>query len=242
MKPLLSLSLIIASSRLLAVESDAAKLFHEQVAPILVKNCVECHNDVTTKGGLNMETLAAVLKGGDDGPAIVPGKAAESPLYTMIVPEAEGEKAEMPKKKPSLSAAETDLIKRWINMGAVWPQEIVLKEKPKGDVTHWAFLPLKASKNTSIDEFVIEKLKEKSLAMNPAADARTFIRRASFDLIGLPPTPEEVAAFEKEFTKHRTSSIEHQASRGPPARFTEIWRTMGAALARCGALRGEPRV
>ena len=224
MKPLLSLFLMIASSRLLAVESDASKLFHEQVAPILVKHCVECHNDVTTKGGLNMETLAAVLKGGDDGPAIVPGKATESPLYTMIVPESAGEKAAMPKKKPSLSAAETELIKRWINMGAVWPQEIVLKEKSKGDVTHWAFLPLKASKHTSIDEFVIEKLKEKNLAMNPAADARTFIRRASFDLIGLPPTPEEVAAFEKEFAKDQASSIKQLVDRllATP-RYGERW-------------------
>ena len=215
---------MIASSRLLAVESDASKLFHEQVAPILVKHCVECHNDVTTKGGLNMETLAAVLKGGDDGPAIVPGKATESPLYTMIVPESAGEKAAMPKKKPSLSAAETELIKRWINMGAVWPQEIVLKEKSKGDVTHWAFLPLKASKHTSIDEFVIEKLKEKNLAMNPAADARTFIRRASFDLIGLPPTPEEVAAFEKEFAKDQASSIKQLVDRllATP-RYGERW-------------------
>lgn len=195
MKSLLPFSLLVASTRLLAAESDAAKLFHEQVAPILVKNCVECHNDVTTKGGLNMETLATTLKGGDEGPAIVPGKATESLLYTMIVPEAEGEKPEMPKKKPALSAAETDLIKRWIDMGAAWPQEIVLKEKPKGDVTHWAFLPLKTSKHTSIDAFITEKLKENGLSMNPAADARTFIRRASFDLIGLPPTPEEVAAF-----------------------------------------------
>jgi hypothetical protein len=189
---------MIASSRLMAVESDAAKLFHEQVAPILVKNCIECHNDVTTKGGLNMETLETTLKGGDDGPAIVLGKSAESLLYTMIVPESAGEKAEMPKKKPALSTAETDLIKRWIDMGAVWPQEIVLKEKPKGDVTHWAFQPLKASKHASIDEFIIETLKAKGLAMNPAADARTFIRRASFDLIGLPPTPEDVAAFASE--------------------------------------------
>ncbi|MCX6839606.1 MAG: DUF1549 domain-containing protein [Verrucomicrobia bacterium] len=207
MKSLLPISLWIASTRLLAAETDAAKLFHEQVAPILVKHCVECHNDVTTKGGLNMETLETTLKGGDEGPAIAPGKAADSLLYTRTVPETPGEKAEMPKKKPALSSAETDLIKRWIDQGAAWPQEIVLKEKPKGDVTHWAFLPLNTGKKDSVDGFITEKLKEKGLAMNPPADARTFIRRASFDLVGLPPTPEEVATFEKEFTKDPASSI-----------------------------------
>jgi len=209
MKTSLAMLLPFAGGSLLAVETDGGKLFHEQVAPILVKHCVECHNDVTTKGGLNMETLETTLKGGDEGPAIVPGKAAESLLYTMIVPEAEGEKAEMPKKKPSLSTAETELIKHWINMGAVWPQEIVLKEKPKGDVTHWAFQPLKTTKHASIDEFIIEKLKEKGLAMNPAADARTFIRRASFDLIGLPPTPEEVAAFVSDVSDSSDKSDPH---------------------------------
>ncbi|MFN0077101.1 MAG: DUF1553 domain-containing protein [Prosthecobacter sp.] len=188
-------SLLLATTSTFAVESDASKLFHEQVAPILVKNCIECHNDVTTKGSLNMETLAEVLKGGEDGPAIVPGKAQESPLYLMIVPESPGDKPEMPKKKAALTSAETDLIKRWIDMGAAWPQEIVLKEKPKGGITHWSLQPLKASKHGSIDAFIAEKLKVKGLAMNPPADARTFIRRASFDLIGLPPTPEEVREF-----------------------------------------------
>jgi uncharacterized protein DUF1553/uncharacterized protein DUF1549/cytochrome c len=222
MKSLHSLSLLLAST--LAAEPDAAKLFHEQVAPILVKNCVECHNDVTTKGGLNMATLADVLKGGDDGPALVPGKAAESSLYTMIVPETAGEKPEMPKKKPSLSTAETDLIKRWIDMGAAWPQDIVLKEKPKGDVTHWSLQPLKPSKHSSIDAFIIEKLQEKKLTINPPADARTFIRRASFDLIGLPPTPEEAAAFEKEFIQNPATSIKHLVDRllASP-RYGERW-------------------
>jgi len=224
MKSLFFIFLLIASTSVLAAESDAATLFHEQVAPILVKNCVECHNDVTTKGGLNMETLETTLKGGDEGPAIVPGKATESLLYTMIVPESAGEKPEMPKKKPALSTADTELIKRWIDMGAVWPQEIVLKEKPKGDVTHWAFQPLKASKHASIDGFIIEKLKEKGLTMNPPADARTFIRRASFDLIGLPPTPEEVTAFEKEFVQDQALSIQRLIDRllASP-RYGERW-------------------
>ncbi len=190
---------------LLLVASATAneKLFHEQVAPILVRNCVECHNDVTTKGGLNLETLASAMQGGDEGPAIVPGKAEESPLYLMIV----GEKPEMPKKKAALSTAERELIKHWINDGAVWPQEIVLKEKPKGDVTHWSFQALKPGRHASVDGFVAEKLGEKGLKMNGAADARTFIRRASFDLVGLPPTPEEARAFEKEHAADAEGSV-----------------------------------
>ncbi len=211
----LPLSILLVTS---ATASE--KLFHEHVAPILVKNCVECHNDVTTKGGLNMETLATTLQGGDDGPAIVPGKAEESPLYQMIV----GEKPDMPKKKAALSTAETDLIKQWINSGAAWPQEIVLKEKPKGDVTHWSFQPLKPGKHASVDEFVEEKLKAKGLAMNAAADARTFIRRASFDLVGLPPTPEEVKAFEKEHAAHPDASVRRLIDRLLDSpRYGERW-------------------
>lgn len=207
---------------LLLVTSAPAteKLFHEQVAPILVKNCVECHNDVTTKGGLNLESLATTLKGGEEGPAIIPGKADESPLYQMIV----GEKPDMPKKKPALSTAETDLIKQWINAGALWPQDIVLKEKPKGDVTHWSFQPLKPGKHTSVDEFITEKLHEKGLQMNAPADARTFIRRASFDLLGLPPTPAETAAFIQAYSQDPASSVEHLVDRLLDSpRYGERW-------------------
>ncbi|WP_395737759.1 DUF1553 domain-containing protein [Prosthecobacter sp.] len=224
MKTLPYFCLLLVSSSAFSAETGAAKLFHEQVAPILVKNCVECHNDVTTKGGLNMGTLVDVLKGGEGGPALVPGKAAESALYTMIVPESAGEKPEMPKKKPALTMAEADLIKQWIDLGAAWPQELVLREKPKGDVTHWSLLPLKTSRLNSIDAFLAEKLKEKNLAMNPAADARTFIRRASFDLTGLPPTPEEAAAFEKEFGSDPNAAVKKLIERllASP-RYGERW-------------------
>ncbi|MGV3659218.1 MAG: DUF1553 domain-containing protein [Prosthecobacter sp.] len=222
MKAISLFPLLITSA--LAAEPEGAKLFHEQVAPVLVKNCVECHNDVTTKGGLNMETLASTLKGGDEGPAIIPGKADESPLYRMIVPESAGEAPQMPKKKPALSSGETDLIKRWIDAGAIWPQEIVLKEKPKGDATHWSFQPLKSARHASIDAFITEKLKEKGLTMNPAADARTFIRRASFDLLGLPPTPEETAAFIQAYNQDPASSIEHLVNRLLDSpRYGERW-------------------
>ncbi len=214
----------LLASTALAAEPDAAKLFHEQVAPVLVKNCVECHNDITTKGGLNLETLATALKGGDDGPALVPGKAEESPLYRMIVPEVAGDAPEMPKKKPALSTAETDLIRRWIDAGAIWPPEIVLKEKPKGDVTHWSFLPLKTASNGTVDKFISAKLKEKGLAMNAPADARTFVRRASFDLTGLPPTPEESAAFEKDFAQDADASVRRLIDRLlDTPRYGERW-------------------
>ncbi|MEY4189398.1 MAG: hypothetical protein RIR17_134 [Planctomycetota bacterium] len=78
------------------------KNFHEEVAPILIRSCIECHNGSNAKGGLNLEKLASALKGGEEGPAIVVGKAKESLLYQKIVPSKEGAKAEMPRKKPPL--------------------------------------------------------------------------------------------------------------------------------------------
>lgn len=195
------LPLLLASSSVAfgAAPSDSTRVFHELVAPILVKNCVECHNDVTTKGGLNLATLATTLQGGESGPALIPGQASNSRLFQAIVPAAAGATPDMPKKKAPLTSAETALIRAWIDNGAAWPAEIVLKEKPKGDLSHWAFLPLQQTPDkNSIDDFITTKLRHQGLTMNPPADARTFIRRASFDLTGLPPTPEEVHAFEAE--------------------------------------------
>ena len=181
--------------------------FKEQVAPILVKNCIECHNSSVTKGNLNLETLAFALKGGDEGKAIVLGKAEESQLYLKIIEGENKKKPEMPRKKPALAKADVEKIKAWIEQGAAWPKEIVLKEKAKADGSFWSFKPIAkvtpsvisdapdAWKINPIDAFVFSKLKEKGIKPSPVADKRTLIRRVSLDLIGLPPTSSEVSDF-----------------------------------------------
>jgi len=181
--------------------------FHEQVAPLLVKNCIECHNSSITKGNLNLETLSMALKGGDHGKAIVVGNPEQSLLYQKIIAKDASSKPEMPKKKPALAKADVEKIKAWIADGAAWPKEIVLKEKAKADGSFWSFKPIAkmmppvikdapaAWKINPIDAFVFAKLKEKGLQPSPKADKRTLLRRITLDLIGLPPTVSEVADF-----------------------------------------------
>ena len=181
--------------------------FKESIAPILVKNCIECHNSSVTKGNLNLETLASTLKGGDEGKAIVLGKPEQSQLYLKIIEGENKKKPEMPRKKPALAKADVEKIKAWIEQGAAWPKEIVLKEKAKADGSFWSFKPIAkvtppvisdapdAWKINPIDAFVFSKLKEKGIKASPVADKRTLIRRITLDLIGLPPTSSEVADF-----------------------------------------------
>ncbi len=181
--------------------------FKEQVAPILVKNCIECHNGSVTKGNLNLETLTSTLKGGDEGKAILPGKPGQSQLYLKIIEGENQKKPEMPRKKPALAKADVEKIKTWIEQGAAWPKEIVLKEKAKADGSFWSFKPIakvtppvindapEAWKINPIDAFVFSKLKEKGIKPSPVADKRTLIRRITLDLIGLPPTSSEVTDF-----------------------------------------------
>ena len=181
--------------------------FKEQVAPILVKNCIECHNSSVTKGNLNLETLASTLKGGDEGKAIVLGKPEESQLYLKIIEGENKKKPEMPRKKPALAKVDVEKIKAWIEQGAAWPKEIVLKEKAKADGSFWSFKPIikitppiikdapDAWKINPIDAFVFLKLKEKGIKPSPVANKRTLIRRITLDLIGLPPTSSEVTDF-----------------------------------------------
>ena len=183
------------------------KNFHEEVAPILVRSCIECHNGSNAKGGLSLETLASALKGGDEGPAIVVGKAKESLLYQKIVPAKEGDKPQMPRKKAALTAEEVKKIEEWIDKGARWPKEVVLREKSKADGNFWSLRPVRKEvppvvgeapvgwgKNP-VDAFILAKLHEKGLRPSPPADRRTLLRRMSLDLTGLPPVLEDVQAF-----------------------------------------------
>jgi mono/diheme cytochrome c family protein len=191
-------------------ETPQEAFFHTEVAPILSANCLECHNRNSRKGSLSLETAVDAAAGGDEGPAVVAGNVEESLLLAKITPSGPGEAPEMPQKKPPLSAADVAKIRRWIAEGAAWPKEIVLREKTKADRNWWSLRPLAAAEppspagmpaawsTSAIDRFVYAKLAEKELAPNPPADPRDFIRRVTYDLTGLPPTPEEVEAFVRE--------------------------------------------
>ncbi len=237
-----------------AAGADDTRFFHEQIAPLLVKNCAECHNVNTHKGDLSLETLADALKGGKEGAALVPGKPEESPLFTKLIPESGDERPEMPKKKAALSKEDVAKVRRWIMAGAPWPKEIVLKEKAKGDKNWWslrklshpaapepAHLPVEWS-HSPIDRFVFAKLAQKGLAPNPPADPREFIRRVTYDLIGLPPTPEEVTAFEQSVIRNPQSAFEALVDRllASP-HYGEQWGRHWLDVVRFGESRGFER-
>ncbi|QXD25848.1 DUF1553 domain-containing protein [Opitutia bacterium ISCC 51] len=166
--------------------------FEKDVVPVLEAKCLGCHNPNILKGDFSMTTKEDILAVGDD--ILIPGDAEGSMLYWITVP-FEGDPPEMPEDGEALTEAEASLLAEWINEGAEWPEGLVLKEASKADKSWWAYQPLKESSKYSIDEYIEAGLKENGLVMNAEADRRTLIRRATYDLIGLPPMPEEVNRF-----------------------------------------------
>jgi|GEM_PF-2993545 len=168
--------------------------------PLLVKHCYECHSGTKTMGGLSLDTQAGRQTGGDTGPAMVPGNLSESLLIEAV----NYGSLEMPppEKAEKLSADEIAILTKWVAMGAQDPRVAAAKiggmtvEEAK---SWWAFQPLPiadaAPSPERIDGFIQCELEASSIKPSPAADKRTLIRRATFDLTGLPPTPAEVDAF-----------------------------------------------
>ncbi len=178
--------------------------FAVDVAPLLEQRCVRCHSSDKTKGGLSLSSHDALRKGGESGAAIVAGKPDESLLIEMVT----GAKPLMPAEGVPLTKAEVARLRDWIAAGAAWPNGLLLKERQADGRSWWAFQPIarpsippiqaEAKARNEIDRFVLAKLESQDLTLSPEADRRTLIRRLTFDLIGLPPTPAEIIAFEQD--------------------------------------------
>jgi mono/diheme cytochrome c family protein len=188
--------------------AEAVRFFEARVRPVLVDNCFKCHGDKKQRGGLRLDSRAALMEGGDQGAALVPGKADESLLIKAIRHEDE---LKMPPTKKLTKEQIADLT-QWVKMGAPWPggdkqvaaakREFQISER---DRAHWAFQPVKrpaipavnnrAWVNNPIDAFILAKLEAKGFQPNPPASKRELIRRLYYDLTGLPPTPREVEEF-----------------------------------------------
>jgi len=191
------------------VSASAAPIdFVRDVRPIFQKHCYECHGEKKQKSGLRLDIKSEAFKGGDNhAPDIIAGKAKDSPLIHFITTDDEDEL--MP-PKGKLAAAEIATLTDWINEGAVWPDGVDLaKLEDRRD--HWSFKPLDASASKSIDEFITVKLKENGLTMSPETEPVSWLRRVTFDLTGLPPTPEEVAAFMSDLSDSSDKSDPHAA-------------------------------
>jgi hypothetical protein len=212
----LALSLVAGTSATLRAgpldgsDAKGVEFFEKKIRPLLADKCYQCHSQQTkkAKGGLLLDSPDGLLKGGTSGPILVPGDPEKSPLIKAV--RYNDKDLRMPPDGKKLTVGEITDLEAWVKMGAPLPRTPSSGSGQQDKITtaartHWAFQPVKQPavptvKNAAwvqspIDAFILAKLESKGMQPAPSADKRTLIRRATYDLIGLPPTPEEVAAF-----------------------------------------------
>jgi mono/diheme cytochrome c family protein len=215
--------------------ADAATQFEMQVRPLLAKNCWGCHTQ-SAMGGLRLDSRESILKGGKSGPAVVPKRPDDSLMIQAIT-----HRHERLKMPPSgkLSDADIAILTDWVAQGAFWPEEAAGAAKPKTSEyqitpeqrAYWAFQPVKVTAppqvanqawdKTIIDRFIFSTLESKKIRPSHPADKRILIRRATFDLIGLPPTPEQVADFLNDQSPNAFANVVDRLLASP--QYGERW-------------------
>jgi mono/diheme cytochrome c family protein len=188
--------------------SRGLDMFTRQIRPLLLENCFKCHGGEKTRGGLDLTSRETLQKGGDNGP-VLGERSAASKLYRLA---AHLENPHMPPKSPRLDDQKLASVAAWIDLGAPYDKPLSEKAAAKkpmvvsdDDRQFWSFRPLtrptpppvrdETFVRTPVDRFILAKLDEKGLAPNPPIDRRHLLRRATFDLTGLPPTPEDLDSF-----------------------------------------------
>jgi hypothetical protein len=188
-------------------EEPADTIFNRDIAPVLLKSCIGCHNPGDRKGDFDLSTARVAMQPGEDGPRIVPGKPGESPLMKRLLD------GSMPPegKHARPSKEEIEKISQWIVRGASWPRDRTLSRFDISTANRagrdwWSLQPLEVSKppavrnrgwvRNPIDQYILAGLEAKALKPSPLIDRRQFLRRASFDLLGLPPAPEAITEFQ----------------------------------------------
>ena len=224
----------------------SADFFESKVRPVLANNCYNCHGN-SQLGGLRLDSRDGMLKGGKSGPAIVPGKSGDSLLVRAI--QQTGSTLKMP-QGGKLKDDEIANIVAWVDAGASWPASAVTNTT-KGDGKYviaperrnfWSLQPLRDPKipavkdarwpKTSIDRFVLARLEQQGLKQVKPASKHDLLRRATFDLTGLPPTPEEIAAFEKDTAPDAFAKVVDRLLASP--HYGERWGRVWLDVARYG--------
>jgi len=215
--------------------------FENKIRPLLVQHCLECHGPAKSENGLRLDSRSAILLGGDSGPAAIAG----TPKGSMIIQSVShsGDYDMPPNKK--LADEEIAALSQWISMELPWPakrpelKELTPTEKIHNHQTHhWAFQPVtspsipevKQPTSTVLDRLVLAKLETKNLSMSPRADQRTLIRRATFDLTGLPPTFEQVEQFTKDTSPDAYEKLINRLLESPA--YGERWARHWLDIAR----------
>ena len=239
---LLHLRLVPATAQ----DNPAAGSFDTQIAPLLAAHCLGCHGPDDPKGGLNLTTLAGFRKGGDSG---TPFNAAQPDSSLLLQRVRQGE---MPPENP-LPAAQQQILERWIRTGATWGTDPIdpyqFSSETRAGFDWWSLQPLleNSAENTPvkhpIDAFVDARLQQNGLQRSPQADRRTLIRRLSFDLLGLPPEPADVAAFLADDSPHAWEQLVDRMLDSP--HYGERWARHWLDVVRFGESNGfeydEPR-
>jgi hypothetical protein len=238
-----------------AEDPSGLEFFEKKVRPVLVQHCHACHSSTAKKlrGGLRLDSRAALLTGGDSGPAIVPGQPDRSRLIEAIG--YQSVELQMPPRARLPDAVIADLT-AWVRMGAPWPQQKAettsVTGKPVFDLAqrkreHWAWQiirpPLLPTVRDAhwprdpVDRFLLARLEEEALTPAPAADRRTLLRRLFFDLIGLPPSPAEIEDFIHDSSPLAYEKVVDRLLAAP--QFGERWARHWLDLVRYGETRGH---
>ena len=232
-----------------AISADDERFFEERVRPLLVEHCHGCHGAKKQEGALRLDSREALLKGGDGGPPVIPGKPDDSDLIDAIT--YDGSLKMPPAGKLPEPAIAT--LTEWIRRGAPWSQKAtapVAKSMAEVRASHWAFRPVvkpallevaaagRLQVQNEVDRFVLAKLENAGLTHAPPADRRTLYRRASFDLLGLPPDPAKSVAFaaDSRTTPDAFRAVVDEMLASP--RYGERWGRYWLDLARYADNKG----
>jgi len=224
--------------------------FENKIRPILGDHCYKCHSTLAekVKGGLLLDSREGLLRGGDSGKAIVPGDPDASLLIKAV--RYTDPDLQMPKDK-KLDDDQIAYLVTWVKMGAPDPRSATADQRKWDDnkTNHWAWQPVKHVAvpevsdpdwcQTPVDNFILAKLDDNGLKPNPPADKRTLIRRATFDLIGLPPTPEEVQDFVNDDSPDAFAKVVDRLLASP--HYGERWGRHWLDVARYSDTKGQPR-
>src|SRR5262245_59003694 len=237
-----------------AEPADSAEVFEKKIRPGLAEHCFKCHGDLKgkePKGGLRADSRAGLLKGGDNGPAIAPGQPDKSRLIAAV--RYQNSELQMPPNGKLSDAVIADLT-AWVKAGANWPagstettNATARFDLEKRKREHWAWQPVRPSTppdvkdiswpRSPIDSFVLARLEEKGLTPAQPAERRVWIRRVTFDLIGLPPTPAEIDAFLNDSSPDAFTTVVDRLLRSP--HFGERWGRHWLDLVRYAETRGH---
>jgi hypothetical protein len=235
--------LITAASAFAQSPADL-EFFENQVRPLLIASCGECHGDKEQWGNLRLDSRAGVLKGGDRGPAIVATKPNESLLIQAVRRTGE---LEMPPEE-KLTEAQIAILEHWVKIGAPWPANDTSPPDQLAEAqrAHWAFQPvtqpaLPSVENAAwvknpIDAFIMAELESHGLKPSPPADRRTLIRRVTYDLTGLPPSPAEVESFANDPDPDAYSRLINRLLASP--QYGEHWARHWLDVARYSDTKG----